>query len=545
VILFSSFLIATFVTMALIPPLMRAATRLGFVDRPGPRKLHGAAVPRIGGVAMATGAVLPLVIWLPFDHRIAAVLLGIALIVAFGAWDDRRDLDYRTKFIAQLIAVGVVIAFGDVTIRFMPFISDGPLPDIVAIPLTVIALLGITNAINLADGLDGLAGGTMLLSVGAIGILAYAIGNHDIALIAAALIGSILGFLRFNTHPARVFMGDSGSQFLGLTAGILAISLTQTSGGTLSPALPLLLLGLPILDTLLVMGQRICQGRSPFSADCNHVHHKLLSLGFDHYEAVSLIYLVQAGLVVGAYLLRFQSDVFIVATYAVVCLVVTASLLSAGAMGWRAHRALADGAESALTVRLRSIQRSGRIEQWAVDFAACSLPIYYVASLAIARAVTADIGMLAAILFATLLTLWARNRDRPFTWVERGGAYLVGAVMLYLPVAGDAASHWFFVFSNMYFILLAAAVVAGLILSSDDRRFRVTPLDLLVVFIALVAPNLPGTRLAGVSYGIFVAELIVLFYALELVLSDGRSPRRAVRLAHLAATFALGVHAMV
>jgi len=545
VILFSSFLIATFVTMALIPVLIRAAPRLGLVDRPGPRKLHSAAVPRVGGIAMVAGVTLPLLMWLPFDQRTAALVLGIAIIAGFGIWDDRRELGYRTKFFAQLIAVAVVMGFGGVIIHWVPFMGDEPLPDIVAIPLTVIALLGITNAINLADGLDGLAGGTTLLSVGAIGILGYSVGNYEAALIAAGLIGGLLGFLRFNTHPARVFMGDCGSQFLGYTAGVLAIGLTQGSRGALSPALPLLLLGLPILDTLLVMGQRLYEGRSPFSADRNHVHHKLLSLGFDHYEAVSLIYLVQAALVISAYALRFQSDAVIVAMYGAFCLTVTMALLSANTLGWRVHRALAYGSEPALTVRIRSFQQTARLEHWAVTFVVTSLPIYYAISLASARGITADIAMLAVGLFAVLLALWFRNRDRPFTWIERGAAYAVAAVMLYVPEADGHSALAFFIFSNVYFIVIAAAVVAGLVFASDGRRFRVTTLDILVVVIAVAAPNLPDAVFVGVSYGILIAKLIVLFYALELVLSAGAGRWRVMRLVQITTTALLGIHAVL
>ena len=152
-------------------------------------------------------------------------------------------------------------------------------------------LVGITNAINLSDGLDGLAGGVTFLSLAAIAVLTYIAVDAGFMLLATmSIMGSILGFLRFNTFPARIFMGDGGSQFLGFSAGVLAILLTQSSNTALSPALPLLILGLPILDTLMVMGERIYEGRSPFVADRKHIHHRLLALGFHHYEAVVTIY---------------------------------------------------------------------------------------------------------------------------------------------------------------------------------------------------------------------------------------------------------------
>lgn len=541
-ILLSTFLLATFVTMALIPPLMRAAGPLRFVDLPDPRKLHSSPVPRVGGIAMVAGTLLPLLLWLPFDRAAVALLAGIAVILCFGVWDDREDLDYRVKFLGQLLAISVVVGYGGVVIHSLPFMGNAPLAPYVAVPLTVFALLGITNAINLADGLDGLAGGTMLLSVGAIGMLAYTADNAAVALTAVAVIGSILGFLRFNTHPARVFMGDGGSQFLGFTAGVLAIQLTQGEGAALSPALPLLLLGLPILDTLLVMAQRVYEGRSPFSADRNHVHHKLLSIGFDHYEAVSLIYMVQAGLVAGAYLLRYQSDVLIVLLYALFCLAVSASLASAAAFNWRVHRALAYGAETAFTSRVRSLRLSGRPQDLAVRAVVYSLPVYYAISLLSAPSVPPDIAVLAALLIIMLLAVRAKDPDRPFTWAERAVAYALGAVMVYLSAQGAETSPALDVFSKVYFVLLAA-VVAAFAFFGGARRFRLTPLDFLVVFIAFAAPYLAGTLLAGMNYGIVVAKLIVLFYALELVLANERRQWRSMRTVQLAALAALVVAA--
>jgi UDP-GlcNAc:undecaprenyl-phosphate GlcNAc-1-phosphate transferase len=165
-------------------------------------------------------------------------------------------------------------------------LPDGALlPAWVAVPLTVVAIIGVTNAINLADGLDGLAGGISLLSFCCIGYLAYLEGDISVGLAALAFIGAIFGFLRFNTHPATIFMGDTGSQLLGFAAITLSLALTQRQTA-LSPLLPLILLGFPVLDTLTVMITRILRKRSPFSADRNHFHHNLLDLGFRHPESV-------------------------------------------------------------------------------------------------------------------------------------------------------------------------------------------------------------------------------------------------------------------
>ena len=176
-------------------------------------------------------------------------------------------------------------------------------------------MLGATNAVNLSDGLDGLAAGTMLLSISLIAYLAYDSNIFPIVASAMALFGSLIGFLRYNTHPARVFMGDTGSQFIGFLTAALAVCLTQNTETAISPILPLLILGLPILDTIMVMSIRIYKGRSPFSPDKNHIHHQLIKIGFVHYQVVAIIYLIQIFLISVTYLCRYQSDIAILGIY--------------------------------------------------------------------------------------------------------------------------------------------------------------------------------------------------------------------------------------
>ncbi len=283
-----AFIVAMAVTMALVPMLMRWAGAMRVLDAPADRKVHAAPMPRVGGIAMLAGLLVALALWLPRDDpRLLAYLAGAAIIFAFGVWDDRDDLPPVMKFAGQLIGVFIVIAFGHIQLEAITLVERHPLPQWIGLPLTALFILGVTNAINLADGLDGLAGGTTLLSAAAIFLLARSAGDEGVALVALSLGGALLGFLRFNTWPARIFMGDGGSQFLGFTLAVLAVLLMQREGQAFSTAVPLMFLGLPVVDTMMVMARRIREGRSPFSADRNHLHHKLLGLGFDHHEAVA------------------------------------------------------------------------------------------------------------------------------------------------------------------------------------------------------------------------------------------------------------------
>lgn len=539
-VLFSSFLLALFVSMLLIPPLMRAAGRLGFVDVPDARKVHAHIVPRIGGIAMVCGTLLSLLLWLPLDRQVIAFVAGVIIIAGFGIWDDRYDLDYRLKFCGQLLAILLVVVYGGVTIQHIPFWQAESLPAFVSIPLTVFVLLGITNAINLSDGLDGLAGGTSLLSIGMIGLLAYRTDDTVVVLAAITLMGSLLGFLRYNTYPATVFMGDGGSQFLGFSAGVLAILLTQGDQPLLSSALPLLLLGLPILDTLYVMGQRIARGQSPFLADKNHIHHKLLSLGLDHYEAVLLIYLVQSALVMSAYFLCYESDFLILAIYAAFSLGVIGMFGYASRTRWRLRRDRAAGMGTVLGRQWAVLRDSGRFQHWAAVSALCLLPCYYLLTATAMRQVQTDIALLAAALFVVLLLVMFRQRGRAYTWLERGGAYVLSAVTVYLFQQQMPGIAPYRIWVDGYFVVLALAVVVGVFLAADTR-FRLTPLDFLVVFFAFTVPNLPGSTPGTWQVGEMAARLIVLFYALELVLTRLTRYADLMRLTMVATACVLGL----
>ena len=309
-----SFILALCLSTLALPMLIKHAAAWGLLDAPDARKHHVGLVPRVGGLAIAMGTLLSATIWSFGDSAYVGFLLGSLVIVLFGLLDDRNNLDYRLKFAGQIVAALIVVGFG-IRLTVVPFIG-AEMISAVLIPLTVIFLLASTNAFNLLDGLDGLAAGCGILSLAAIGALALTSPEGgSVILIAAAALGGILGFLRYNTHPAIVYMGDAGSQFLGFAIGALAILLIEGSGGQLSPALALPMLGLPVIDTALVMATRIRQGRSPFSPDRNHIHHRLLARGLSHREAVAAIYLAQTMLVASAIILRHQSDLVVLSVY--------------------------------------------------------------------------------------------------------------------------------------------------------------------------------------------------------------------------------------
>ncbi len=518
-ILFFCCIIAVFVTMVLIPPLMRSSTWLHIVDMPEARKVHTEVIPRVGGIAMVAGALLPMVMWLTPQRETIGFIIGVVVILFFGVWDDRKNLDYRLKFLGQIIAVLIVVLYGGVSIKYLPLFDDYPLSQFAATTFTIFALLGITNAINLADGLDGLAGGTMLLSLGMIAIMAYIVDGTELVLIAVSVIGSILGFLRFNTHPARVFMGDGGSQFLGFSVGVLVIRLTQEVSPALSPAVAIMILGLPILDTLMVMTQRIYEGRSPFSPDKNHIHHKLLALGLDHYQAVFLIYVAQSVLVLGAFFLRFQSDLLILGLYTSFCLLVLVFFQNAKRLGWHVHPPQDRRKNSLIARGVRWLRQDQRLIKAVHYFSVISISIYFLVVAAAAGRVPADIGILSWMLLAVLLFLYYKRSGRPVNTIERAGAYVAAVFIVYLVQVAPGPLANYIQYSNFFFVLLAIAIGLGFRFSQADR-FRITPMDFLVILIAVIVPKLPGAHFQDTNLGEGFIKVIILFYGIELVLTN-------------------------
>jgi UDP-GlcNAc:undecaprenyl-phosphate GlcNAc-1-phosphate transferase len=520
-ILLLQFLVAMSVTMVLIPPLIRVAGRWRFLDQPEARKVHTTPVPRVGGIAIAAGTLLAIALWRNYEQPMPAICVGLLVLLGFGVWDDRCNLSARIKLIGQIIAVLIAIVWGDVTISTLSLAERHVMPHWVSTPLTFFFLLGVTNAINLADGLDGLAGGTTLLSLSALALLGLTTGNALVATVSIVLIGAILGFLRFNTHPARVFMGDGGSQVLGFAVGVLAILLTQDTKAPLSTALPLLLLGLPIIDTLMVMTQRLIERRSPFSADRNHIHHRLLALGLDHHEAVATIYIVQGCLFVAAWFMRYESDALIVCLFLVVAAVVIGTLTGARRKRWRIRVRVQSSQRRASRLSsaiawIVSPNRLPRVAYWIIGLGVLS----YFAIVAVAsRSAEADVRLLAWVLMALLcVDLLMRWRGAEASWLQKGVLYICAVMAVYLDEQFNTILERSQNLEIGLFIVLAAAVAARFRLS-NDRRFRVTPLDVLVIIVAIVVPNLPGSVATPHALGGSIAKLVVLFYAIESLLS--------------------------
>jgi len=515
--LFLAFVVALSVTAALIPVLVRWAPAIGLTDAPGPRKVHSIPVPRVGGLAMAVGLLVPTLITVQLTSPIRGVLIGLVVLLLFGLWDDRVNLGYRTKFAGQVLAAGMCMIVGNVHIGSLMIGSVIVLPEAVSVVITFLFLIGITNAVNLADGLDGLAGGLVLLCLCAIALFAGMSGNMTVAEMSLIEAGAVLGFLRFNTHPARIFMGDSGSQMLGFSVGALALLATQGETCPLSAALPLLLLGLPIMDTLTVMLTRIRAGRSPFSADSNHLHHRLLALGFAHREAVLLIYLMQVGLVLLAYSLRFESDSDVVIAFCAFAGLVLGLVGRATRIGWRVERL--EQQSSGIRLWFNGLAPGARIPDLALGVMTICLAIYATTVVAESRHVEIDLGLICLAMLIVLLLLSWWKAQRPLQSFERIAAYISVVLLVYLD---QTLPHKAPLLTTVSWTCVGITGVAALIRFwlSPLRRFELTTLDLIVIFIALVLPNLPGSIRLPEDLPGGVAKTVILLYVIEMLLTS-------------------------
>jgi UDP-GlcNAc:undecaprenyl-phosphate GlcNAc-1-phosphate transferase len=535
------FILAMVVTMAWLPVLAHYAGKWLFLDQPGARKVHATPTPRVGGLAMACGVFVAALVTIHLQPSDRWFLAAAGVLVLFGAADDRFDLDYKIKLLGQMLAVGIVVALGDVHIRTFTMDDRVALPEWVSLPLTVLFLIGITNAINLADGLDGLAGGTTFLCLCAVALLSGAGDSGSAAALALAFAGAVLGFLRFNTYPASVFMGDAGSQVLGFTIGVLSVRATQSPSSQLSAALPVLLLALPILDTLSVMVQRIGEGRSPFSPDKNHIHHKLLALGFDHHEAVMVIYALQAALFVVAYLLRYESDLLILGAVVAFFGVTITLFQLASRYGWRLRNARSVVPQAAIAIPSFSTWARPQLLQKLSHIALSAALAAYALVVGIeTMTVSSDIWILVLVLLCIVSACLMFGRSAPLRVVEKAVLFVTATIFVYLDAMLPSTDAWLAVmgWTAVGITAIAAAVRLRLF---NDRRFQFTPLDLIVLFMALVVPSLLGSLRLPHGGALGIAKLVVLLYGIEILVNRPGARAIWVRIAMFGALAGLAL----
>lgn len=287
------FLVPFLVTLLVTPLVIKFAYKIGATDKPNHRKVHQKVMPRIGGLAIFIGVISGYLATGLYNEKITAISVGAILIILLGIFDDIYELSAKVKFIAQIFIATIVVSTG-LTIDFIsiPFIVEKLQLGWFSYPVTVLWIVAITNAINLIDGLDGLAAGISSIGIATIAILAGLAGKGLILALAVIVLGSTIGFLFYNFHPAKIFMGDTGALFLGYCISILSLLGLYKSVTLFSFVIPIIILGVPIFDTAFAILRRLIN-KQPISApDKAHLHHRIMALGLSHRNTVLAIYVL-------------------------------------------------------------------------------------------------------------------------------------------------------------------------------------------------------------------------------------------------------------
>ena len=313
------FIVAAMVVAGVIAflttPVVRIlAQKMGAMDVPkDARRMHDHPIPRMGGLAIFLGFLLTVLLFAELTTQVRGMLLGAVIIVILGIFDDIYSLSAKFKFIVQIVAAVIAVGTGNmIEVLSNPNIfSDNPYWELgwLAWPITVIWIVAITNAVNLIDGLDGLACGVSTISSMSMLVIALVLGEVEVAILLATLAGGCIGFLPYNLNPAKIFMGDTGSTFLGYVLAVVSIQGMFKMYSVISFVVPFLMLGLPIFDTASAFIRRILKGQNPMSPDRGHVHHRLIDMGFSQKQAVAVLYIISAILGLSAVVLTTSGPI--------------------------------------------------------------------------------------------------------------------------------------------------------------------------------------------------------------------------------------------
>lgn len=317
--------VALIISFALTPFVMRLAPRIGAIDVPkDERRMHHTPIPRLGGLAIFIGCVVSILLFAELTQQLYGILIGAAIIVAVGIVDDVHPLGAGIKLILQIISALVAVGNGVVIQTIanpLPFGAEYLDFGIWAIPITVIWIVAVTNSVNLIDGLDGLADGVSTIGALTMLIIALLMGDIPIAIICGAMVGACVGFIPFNRNPAKIFMGDTGSTFLGYMLATVSVIGLFKLYAVISFVVPFIILGFPIFDTCSAFTRRILKGQNPMRPDRSHTHHKLIDMGMNQKQAVATLYMVAT--VLGLCAVMIVSSGYMKVILSIVAIVVT------------------------------------------------------------------------------------------------------------------------------------------------------------------------------------------------------------------------------
>jgi len=542
IISFYIFLTSLTLCTILVPFMSRLSNRIGGIDTPDERKIHTHSVTRLGGIAIFGSLLFTIIFFCDINQQLKGFLSGFIVIFLTGLADDLTNISPRQKFAGEFLAAGLAVFMGGIVVRHLgtPFglgtLELGPL----AVPFTIIGIVGLINAINLLDGMDGLAGGVCTIATVSFAIISHASGNQTLFPLTVALLGSLLGFLRFNNYPASIFMGDSGSLLLGYCMGTFSIMLA--GGGILpvSPYLPLMILGVPILDTLVVMTNRKRNGKPLFQPDKTHLHHRLLGMGVGHKMTVLIVfgvtYLLNMIAVLGCNLNGFKLLALSDTSLLLLLTAVTAAVY--GVMYFLSSREKNLAPDLSCNKSLRStalyrrlIRLSGILMKLikALVIAVLLMPLFFARNEINALPVVPFVLLILSTLFVYLAG--RRWRQALLQWyLYPSGAFIIFILVNYGRNRFLLGIPLIYI-SHLLFLLLFICIGAKVLIRRRIPRLIVSPVEYLILLIVLTIPLLPYSFAERYHLLTVAAKSVILFTGFKLVLMRQQRRNRKLILA--------------
>ena len=519
--------------LVLVPPVSLLAVRIGGIDRPDERKVHQEEVPRLGGVAIFMACLFSLLIFTDMRAPVKGYLAGGAIIFFTGLADDITGLTPSQKLIGELAAALLVVISGGVCLTSLGnlFGTGELLLGWAALPFTVFAIVGITNAINLLDGLDGLAGGVTAVVSAAFCLLAWRSGNMPLLLISTALLGGVLGFLKYNTHPAKIFMGDSGSLFLGYSLGVCSVLLVTGGNHRISPMLPVFLLGVPIFDTLFVMGNRLRKKQPLFLPDRSHLHHRLMDLGLGHTSTVFVVYGATYLLCFAALFMRQTEDWLLLLVFFgffAACYLCIKALLNVDALD--KIKTLWPSADPTFLTLRKLVSLSSMV----VTSIKYLLLFLLILSWSMPSVRHPWIMVLTALLLIATLTSACISSKWSNTLLQTV-LYAGSALVIFLMDTTGRSTVLYGISMHLVDTLLCGMLVILIALEVLIRRraglLTTTPFEYFILFILVLVPLLPEDLVARYHLFAVTGKSVVVFVAYKLILMDNMVQNRKIILA--------------
>lgn len=485
------FFTALFLSLFIVPITIELARKVGAVDFPKDRSSHSTPTTRLGGLGIAASLMLSCLMFLPLNTFAWAFLTGLLVIIATGLVDDIADIGPRWKFVGQIVAAAsFVLLGGGKLLHLGDFLGRGEITlDLLAVPFTIFCMVGGMNAFNLSDGLDGLAGGIAAIAAVCFAYFSWHVGASDLLLVCVGLLGAVMGFLRYNSYPAKLFMGDCGSLTLGYVLAALLVSGSQREGGDVPLVAWAMVVALPLLDTLLVMARRVRYGQSPFLPDRTHLHHRLMTLGLAHPGVVAVMYSAMAFFGALALALQDYPDWY---KFAALCL--TGIILFGGVSGlqhlgftfdvWRRKRPYA-------TVRQWPLfKRISKLAVWcAVPISMLLLSLLCFPALFFPLSKLNRNEALTLLILAQVVVYYSSHRAKHYKGMLHGAIYvsIFALFFLYnLSVVSD--DHWPRAYLTAISALAAVWVAIKVIFRSNTVILMASGFELLMVFLSWFLP---------------------------------------------------------